>query len=182
VLSPLPFPLAIIGHAVWLYCRFTLSFRDVEDLLAQRGITVAYEASGTGARPSAWPTHGGSGAPRDHSGPVSARPSTRMAKSSTACSSPAGIATPPRAQVAQERPCPATPRHGRHTGSSCRPSGWRRPPGRLSILGPDTPMARSPVASALSQRSRRSIRLSEREHSNRPTARSTTSRPSHARA
>jgi hypothetical protein len=73
-------------------------------------------------------------------------------------------------------------RHGRHTGSSCRPSGWRRPPGRLSILGPDTPMARSPVASALSQRSRRSIRLSEREHSNRPTARSTTSRPSHARA
>ena len=31
------------GHAVWLYHRFGLSFRDVEDLLAQRGITVTYE-------------------------------------------------------------------------------------------------------------------------------------------
>ncbi len=37
------FPLAIIQHAVWLYLRFTLSFRDVEDLLAERGIIVAYE-------------------------------------------------------------------------------------------------------------------------------------------
>ena len=34
----------IISHAVWLYHRFTLSFRDVEDLLAERGITVSYEA------------------------------------------------------------------------------------------------------------------------------------------
>jgi len=38
------FPREIIGHAVWLYHRFTLSFRDVEDLLAERGITVSYEA------------------------------------------------------------------------------------------------------------------------------------------
>ena len=38
------FPPAIIGHAVWLYHRFTLSFRDVEDLLAERGVTVYYEA------------------------------------------------------------------------------------------------------------------------------------------
>jgi DDE domain len=30
-------------HAIWLYLRFTLSFRDVEDLLAERGITVSYE-------------------------------------------------------------------------------------------------------------------------------------------
>ena len=37
-------PAEIIGHAVWLYHRFCLSFRDVEDLLAQRGITVSYEA------------------------------------------------------------------------------------------------------------------------------------------
>ena len=37
------FPAEIIGHAVWLYHRFCLSFRDVEDLLAQRGITVSYE-------------------------------------------------------------------------------------------------------------------------------------------
>ena len=34
----------IISHAVWLYYRFGLSFRDVEDLLAERGITVTYEA------------------------------------------------------------------------------------------------------------------------------------------
>ncbi len=33
----------IISHAVWLYYRFTLSLRDVEDLLAQRGIVVSYE-------------------------------------------------------------------------------------------------------------------------------------------
>jgi putative transposase len=37
------FPAAIIQQAVWLYFRFTLSFRDVEDLLAERGITVSYE-------------------------------------------------------------------------------------------------------------------------------------------
>ena len=33
----------IIQHAVWLYARFTLSFRDVEDLLAERGIDVSNE-------------------------------------------------------------------------------------------------------------------------------------------
>ena len=38
------FPPEIISHAVWLYHRFCLSFRDVEDLLAERGITVSYEA------------------------------------------------------------------------------------------------------------------------------------------
>ena len=37
------FPAEIIGRAVWLYHRFTLSFRDVEDLLAERGIIVSYE-------------------------------------------------------------------------------------------------------------------------------------------
>ena len=38
------FPPAIIQHAVWLYFRFTLSFRDVEDLLAERGLDVSYES------------------------------------------------------------------------------------------------------------------------------------------
>ena len=38
------FPREIISHAVWLYHRFGLSFRDVEDLLAERGVTVTYEA------------------------------------------------------------------------------------------------------------------------------------------
>ena len=38
------FPPEIISHAVWLYHRFTLSLRDVEDLLAERDVTVSYEA------------------------------------------------------------------------------------------------------------------------------------------
>jgi transposase-like protein len=37
------FPPAIIRHSVWLYVRFTLSYRDVEDLLAERGLDVSYE-------------------------------------------------------------------------------------------------------------------------------------------
>jgi putative transposase len=37
------FPPAIIRHAIWLYARFTLSFRDVEDLLAKRGVDASYE-------------------------------------------------------------------------------------------------------------------------------------------
>ena len=37
------FPPEIIAQAVWLYHRFTLSFRDVEDLLAERGVMVSYE-------------------------------------------------------------------------------------------------------------------------------------------
>jgi putative transposase len=37
------FPPVVIQHAVWLYIRFTLSFRDVEDLLAERGLAVSYE-------------------------------------------------------------------------------------------------------------------------------------------
>jgi len=35
------FPPVIIQHAVWLYLRFTLSFRDVEDLLAERGSVIS---------------------------------------------------------------------------------------------------------------------------------------------
>ena len=34
------YPAEIIGHAVWLYFRFSLSLRDVEELLAERGVTV----------------------------------------------------------------------------------------------------------------------------------------------
>src|SRR3989440_1376558 len=37
------FPPVIIQHAVWLYLRFTLSYRDVEELLAERGLDVSYE-------------------------------------------------------------------------------------------------------------------------------------------
>ena len=38
------FPPAIIQYAVWLYHRFNLSHRDIEDLLAERGIEVSYES------------------------------------------------------------------------------------------------------------------------------------------
>jgi transposase-like protein len=37
------YPPGIIHHAIWLYLRFTLSLRDVEDLLSERGIAVSYE-------------------------------------------------------------------------------------------------------------------------------------------
>jgi putative transposase len=38
------FPAEIISHGVWLYYRFTLSYRDVQELLFARGIDVTYEA------------------------------------------------------------------------------------------------------------------------------------------
>src|SRR4051794_4794039 len=38
------FPPIVIQHAVWLYLRFTLSYRDVEELLAQRGLDLSYES------------------------------------------------------------------------------------------------------------------------------------------
>ncbi len=37
------YPAQIISHAVWLYHRFTLRFRDIEELLAARGIVASYE-------------------------------------------------------------------------------------------------------------------------------------------
>ena len=36
-------PPTLIQHAVWLYLRFTLSYRDVEELLAERGLDLSYE-------------------------------------------------------------------------------------------------------------------------------------------
>ena len=37
------FPPEVIQRALWLYLRFTLSYRDVEDLLAERGLDISYE-------------------------------------------------------------------------------------------------------------------------------------------
>ena len=37
------FPPEIIQHAIWLYVRFTLSYRDVEELLAERGLDISYD-------------------------------------------------------------------------------------------------------------------------------------------
>jgi transposase-like protein len=38
------FPIFVISHAIWLYNRFGLSYRDVSDLLFQRGIEVSYQS------------------------------------------------------------------------------------------------------------------------------------------
>jgi transposase-like protein len=38
------FPAEIISHCVWLYFRFPLSFRDVEEMLAKRGVVLTLEA------------------------------------------------------------------------------------------------------------------------------------------
>ena len=43
------FPAEIIQHAIWLYLRFTLSYRDVEELLAERGLDVSYNGAALGA-------------------------------------------------------------------------------------------------------------------------------------
>jgi putative transposase len=37
------FPPEIVRHAIWLYLRFTLSYRDVEELRAERGLDISYE-------------------------------------------------------------------------------------------------------------------------------------------
>jgi len=37
------FPTEIISHRVWLYFRFALSFRDVEEMMASRGVSLTYE-------------------------------------------------------------------------------------------------------------------------------------------
>ena len=42
------FPPEIIHQTIWLYLRFTLSLRDVEDLLAERGVALSYETDGAG--------------------------------------------------------------------------------------------------------------------------------------
>ena len=55
------FPPEIIQHTIWLYLRFTLSYRDVEELLAERGVEISYETAALDAevracdRPAAAP-------------------------------------------------------------------------------------------------------------------------------
>jgi putative transposase len=44
------FPAELISHGVWLYCRFCLSYRDVDELMAARGIILTYEAVRYGCR------------------------------------------------------------------------------------------------------------------------------------
>src|ERR1700693_2210171 len=37
------FPVEIISHCVWLYFRFSLSFRDIDEMMAKRGVALTYE-------------------------------------------------------------------------------------------------------------------------------------------
>jgi putative transposase len=46
------FPPVVLQHPVWLYLRFALSYRDVEDLLAERVLDISYESRSSGP---AWP-------------------------------------------------------------------------------------------------------------------------------
>ena len=62
---------AAIRHAVWLYMRFTLNYRDVEDLLAERGLDISYGCCHTNLIPVA----------RGLEGPLRLRPQWRLATS-----------------------------------------------------------------------------------------------------
>ena len=90
------FPPEIIQHAIWLYLRFTLSYRDVEDLLAERGLDISHEtvrrwvlkfgataapASAAATRSMAFAQDGDSGSPVYAC--ISGVPSTMKARSST---------------------------------------------------------------------------------------------------
>ena len=44
------FPAEVIVHCVWLYHRFTVSLRDVEELMTERGVAVTYETIGQWCR------------------------------------------------------------------------------------------------------------------------------------
>jgi hypothetical protein len=105
------FPPEVIRHAIWLYARFTLSYRDVEELLAERGLDVSYETVRRWVlkfgpafarnlrrlrpRPAdtctwtRWSSRSGAGAC------TCGAPSTARARSSTCSSSPGGTRPPP---------------------------------------------------------------------------------------
>jgi hypothetical protein len=71
------FPPVVIQHAVWLYFCFTLSYRDVEELLAERGLDISYETVRCWALKFAW----WCGSPA--SGCICGVPSITRARSST---------------------------------------------------------------------------------------------------
>ncbi|GGW85108.1 hypothetical protein GCM10010320_78760 [Streptomyces caelestis] len=43
------YPVEVISHCAWLYFRFPLSFREVEELMLERGVIVSYETIAAGA-------------------------------------------------------------------------------------------------------------------------------------
>jgi len=75
------FPPAIIQHAIWLYLRFTLSYRDVEELLAERGLEASYETV------RRWVLNSGPRLPEGCGGPVHGR-ATGGTSTKWSCGSP----------------------------------------------------------------------------------------------
>jgi hypothetical protein len=49
------YPVEVISHCVWLYFRFPLSFREVEELMLQRGVIASYETEQRQPRPCGTP-------------------------------------------------------------------------------------------------------------------------------
>jgi hypothetical protein len=88
------FPPEIIQQAIWLYVRFTLSFRDVEDLLAERGILVSYETV------RRWVNHFGPKIAADFAGRsrIPSGISTKSISRSTVAWSISGVPSMPRAK------------------------------------------------------------------------------------
>ena len=80
------FSAPIIQHAVWLYLRFTLSYRDVEELLAERGLDLSYETIRVGYSNSARSS-------RDACGSGGRGQATVGTSMRWSCGSPAGACT-----------------------------------------------------------------------------------------
>src|SRR4030088_2182707 len=73
------FPSAVIQHAIWLYLRFTLSYRDVEDLLAERGLAVSYETVRRWVlKVTIWPVASAEPAPTEQSEASAAEPAPTL--------------------------------------------------------------------------------------------------------
>ena len=79
------FPVEIISHCVWLYHRFPLSLRDVEQMMAHRGVTVSYETIHQWCRKFGQTTrYAGAGRVPETSG-ISRRSSSRSQVRPTTC-------------------------------------------------------------------------------------------------
>ena len=114
------FPAEIISHAVWLYYRFSLSLRDVEDLLAKRGVIVSHETVRQWTRKcgpqyaralirqrgrlgDTWPLDELFVKIRGQRGTISGAPSTRMETQSTSWCSRAATGMRPSASCCYGR-------------------------------------------------------------------------------
>jgi putative transposase len=96
------FPAEINQRAIWLYLRFTLSYRDVEERLAERGLDVSYETV------RRWPERAGTSTRRSSGSPGNRctgcrRPRGRGSRHAHSASARHAGGTPANAQAAEER-------------------------------------------------------------------------------